>query len=72
MAAVVEVWASELAKLKEKVRLRKPFLSSKAKEEEAEDETQAKEATKVSCRDTTTTTMSEDTVLLIMDRFAPL
>lgn len=68
MSAVVEIWMSELEKLREKVRTRRLFLS-KAKEGEVEEqEKEAKKESKVVHREST---MSEATVFLLMDRFAP-
>ncbi|KAL3597286.1 hypothetical protein D5086_008923 [Populus alba] len=67
MSAVVEIWVSELAKLKEKVTPRKPFLS-KPKEGGVEDEREVKKSKVVQGE----TTMSEATVCLLMDRFAPI
>lgn len=73
MAAVVETWVTELAKLKEKVGPKKPFLFiSKARGvvvEEEEEEREAEKESKVVHRETT---MSEATVCMLMDRFAPL
>ncbi|KAJ6671306.1 hypothetical protein OIU85_015097 [Salix viminalis] len=67
MSAVVESWVSELAKLKEKVRTRMPFLPE-TREGEAEGEKEVKKEIKVVRRETT---MSETTVCLLMDRFVP-
>lgn len=66
MSAVVESWVSELAKLKEKVRTRMPFLPE-IREGEVQGEKEVKEI-KVVRRETT---MSETTVCLLMDRFVP-
>ena len=69
MAAVVETWIGELAKLKEKVKVKtqKP-LFSKAKEEAVEEkEGDTKEARMVQRENM----LSETTVCLLMDRFAP-
>ncbi|KAJ6927144.1 hypothetical protein NC651_011269 [Populus alba x Populus x berolinensis] len=63
MSAVVEIWVSELAKLKEKVTPRKPFLS-KPKEGGVEEEREVKKSKVVQGE----TTMSEATVCLLMDR----
>ncbi|EEF43336.1 conserved hypothetical protein [Ricinus communis] len=68
-AAVVGTWVSELEKLKEKVRPKKPllFLSKKAQGAVVREEKEAaQQESKVE------TTMSEATVCLLMDRFAPL
>lgn len=67
MSAVVESWVSELAKLKEKVRTRMPFLPE-TREGEVEGEKEVKKEIKVVRRETT---MSETTVCLLMDRFVP-
>ncbi|KAF5727228.1 hypothetical protein HS088_TW22G00917 [Tripterygium wilfordii] len=75
MSAVVEVWVSELVRLKEKVKkVRKPLLSkNRDKEEEVEDgRIKAKEDSKLGHVHGDTTTISETTVFLLMDRFAPL
>lgn len=77
MSAVVEVWMSELSKLRDKVEgARKPlFLSRTSREgsqvtlEEGAEETR-KERSRVVQKDAT---LSEDTVVcLLMDRFTPL
>lgn len=65
MSAVLEVWASELAKLKEKVRTRMPFLSE-TRERDVQEEKRVKKERKVALRETT---MSETTVCLLMERF---
>lgn len=65
MSAVVEIWVSELAKLKEKVRTRMPFLSE-TREGEVQGEKGVKKERKVALRETT---MSETTVCLLMERF---
>ncbi|KAG6777793.1 hypothetical protein POTOM_017627 [Populus tomentosa] len=63
MSAVVEIWVSELAKLKEKVTPRKPFLS-KPKEGGVEEKREVKKSEVIQGE----TTMSEATVCLLMDR----
>ncbi|KAG8634871.1 hypothetical protein MANES_17G096900v8 [Manihot esculenta] len=70
MSAVVEIWVTELAKLKEKVRQRKPLISlSKAKGAVvAEEDKEAGKESKVFKRETN---ISESTVFMLMDRFAP-
>ncbi|KAB2609547.1 TMV resistance protein N-like [Pyrus ussuriensis x Pyrus communis] len=85
MAAVVEVWMSELGKLKEKVGAKKRLvLSSKAKqgdgdevEQQQQEQQEFKEAREESSRmvqiqrDLDSSSLSEDTVRLLMDRFVP-
>ncbi|XVE94110.1 hypothetical protein REPUB_Repub01dG0253000 [Reevesia pubescens] len=71
MSEIVGGWMVELAKLKEKVEARKPFLSIKSKKEQKfgkERHVEEKEAAK---DDSKETTMSETTVCLLMDRFVP-
>ncbi|CAL5329164.1 unnamed protein product [Camellia sinensis] len=79
MSVMVDAWVSELVKLGEKVRARKPFLLKRRTDVDQENEASlpkekdhslvlmksAKEAKKDS-------TMSETTIFLIMDRFAPM
>ncbi|KAF9684248.1 hypothetical protein SADUNF_Sadunf04G0098200 [Salix dunnii] len=66
MSAIVDIWVSELAKLKEKVRPpRRPL--SKPEEGLVEEEREVGKR-KVVQRETT---MSEATVCLLMDKFAP-
>ncbi|CAL2278869.1 unnamed protein product [Prunus armeniaca] len=83
VSAVVEVWISELAKLKDKVGAkRRMVFSSKAKEGEGDDEVEEqrqvlKEARKESSRmaqiqrDLDSSTLSEAKVRLLMDGFVP-
>ena len=68
MAAVVETWIGQLAKLKEKVKAKtqKP-LFSKAKEEVEEEKEGANKEARMVQREN----MSETTVCLLMDRFSP-
>ncbi|KAJ4716423.1 mRNA,: RTFL01-34-C05 [Melia azedarach] len=69
MSAVVEICVGEFAKLREKVRARKPILSRAKKEEES---ARVKEEEKERSREVETeTAMSEATICLLMDRFAP-
>ncbi|KAG6762776.1 hypothetical protein POTOM_033297 [Populus tomentosa] len=63
MSAIVDSWASELAKLKEKVRTRMPFLSE-TREVEVKGEKGVEKERKVALRETT---MSETTVCLLME-----
>ena len=69
MAAVVETWIGELVKLKEKVKVKtqKP-LFSKAKEEAVEEKEGATKEARMVQRENM---LSETTVFLLMDRFAP-
>ncbi|KAJ6766153.1 hypothetical protein OIU79_022174 [Salix purpurea] len=67
MSAVVDTWVSELAKLKEKVRPPRRSLSN-PQEGLVEEEREVGKR-KVVQRETT---MSEATVCLLMDRFAPV
>ncbi|CAL8176306.1 unnamed protein product [Prunus armeniaca] len=82
MSAVVEVWMSEFAKLKDKVGAKKRMVfSSKGKQGEGDDEVEEqqvlKEARKESSRmaqiqrDLDSSTLSEATFCLLMDRFVP-
>ncbi|CAB4290321.1 unnamed protein product [Prunus armeniaca] len=82
MSAVMDVWMSELAKLKDKVGAKKRLVfSSKAKQREGDDEVEEqqvlKEARKESSRmaqiqrDFDSSALSEATVRLVMDRFVP-
>ncbi|ONH91398.1 hypothetical protein PRUPE_8G111800 [Prunus persica] len=82
MSAVVEVWMSELAKLKDKVGAKKRMVfSSKAKQGEGDDEVKEqvvfKEARIESSRmaqiqrDLDSSTLSDAKVRLLMDRFVP-
>jgi hypothetical protein len=65
MSAMVEVWIGEIAKLKEKVLTNKSKFS-KSKEGLEEEKDVGREAQK---RDTST--ISESTICLLMDRFVP-
>ncbi|XVE67427.1 hypothetical protein DITRI_Ditri08aG0160100 [Diplodiscus trichospermus] len=67
MSEIVGGWMSELAKLKEKVEARRPFLSRAKKDEQfaKEGHVEEKEAVK---DDSKETTMSEATVCMLMDR----
>ena len=69
MATVVETWMGELAKLKEKVKVKtqKPLFSKAKEEAEEEKEGATKEARNVQ----TENMLSETTVCLLMERFAP-
>jgi|UniRef100_A0A2N9EQU8 hypothetical protein len=75
MSAVVQTWIGELAKLKEKVKVksRKPLFSSKAKGGEVEEEKEAAsmEGRMVQRENNNSNMLSEATVCLLMDRFAP-
>ena len=69
MAAVVETWIGELTKLKEKVKVKtqKPLFSKAKEEVEEEKEGATKEARMVQRENM----LSESTVCLLMERFAP-
>jgi hypothetical protein len=67
MSAIVEVWVCELTKLTEKVLTSNPLLS---KSKQGKDQNN-KESVSVPPRDTSSSTMSEATVCLLMDRFVP-
>ncbi|GMN37502.1 hypothetical protein TIFTF001_006877 [Ficus carica] len=82
MAAVVEMWMSELGKLGQKVRKRPLAVSSKAKVNQGEDRKEEeeevvkkemqKDSSSSSSSSSSSTGLSEETVFLLMDRFAPL
>ncbi|XWS55274.1 hypothetical protein CRYUN_Cryun10bG0161200 [Craigia yunnanensis] len=67
MSDIVGGWMDELAKLKEKVEARRPFLSRAKKDQQFAKigHVEVKEAAK---DDTKETAMSESTVCLLMDR----
>ncbi|KAM6559140.1 hypothetical protein CsatA_028379 [Cannabis sativa] len=77
MSAVVEMCMNELGKLGQKVgaagKRRLVFLSSKPKQDENQHESQ-KENIKAAAASSSysSSTLSEDTVFLLMDRFAPV
>ncbi|KAL5055807.1 hypothetical protein RYX36_036489 [Vicia faba] len=72
MAAILELWVGEFSKIKEKVSIPlKPFFS-KAKQTTTEQNN--KESVDVPSRNSSSrvsSTMSEETVCLLMDRFVP-
>ncbi|KAF7840895.1 hypothetical protein G2W53_003193 [Senna tora] len=73
MSAMAEIWMGELAKLKDKVLSRKPFIS-KGQERSEVEQTVKKEAAKKQNREIIhrdTSMLSESTVCLLMDRFVP-
>jgi len=71
MAAMVEVWIGELAKLKEKVLTNKTKFS-KSKDGLEEEKEVGREAQKeIIAAQRDTTTLSESTICLLMDRFVP-
>ena len=68
MSLMVGEWVGEILKIGEKVRARKPFLLKRRKEVDQEDqrnETEAKLSEKQE------NALSEATICLLMDRFAP-
>ncbi|CAL5211620.1 unnamed protein product [Lathyrus oleraceus] len=70
MAAILELWVGEFSKIREKVIPLKP-LFSKAKQTTEQNN---KEIVDVPSRDSSSShssTMSEETVCLLMDRFVP-
>lgn len=70
MAAILELWVGEFSKIREKVIPLKP-LSSEAKQTKEQNN---KEIVDVPSRDNSSShssTMSEETVCLLMDRFVP-
>ncbi|KAH7836004.1 hypothetical protein Vadar_031891 [Vaccinium darrowii] len=81
MSAMVAVWMGELGKLGEKVRARKPFLLERRKNDQENQENEAslakkKEPSSSVLRNSAAekkkdNTISEATVCLLMDRFAP-
>lgn len=68
MSAIVEVWVGELTKLREKVLPSKPFFS-KPKLETHQNKDKVADTRNTSVSDSST--MSEATVCLLMDRFVP-
>ncbi|KAL5562539.1 hypothetical protein UlMin_032286 [Ulmus minor] len=77
MSEMLEMWKNELAKLGEKVgAAKKPLIvfSSKPKQEaeEEEEEKVVKEGNKKKSSSVEASYLSEETVCLLMDRFAPL
>ncbi|KAF5751136.1 hypothetical protein HS088_TW02G00146 [Tripterygium wilfordii] len=74
MSAVVEVWVSELARLKERVeKVKKPLLLSLSKDKAKEAEEEVEDIKiKAKEKEDDSATISETTVFLLMDMFAPL
>ncbi|XVF00630.1 hypothetical protein REPUB_Repub04eG0017400 [Reevesia pubescens] len=70
MSAIIGGWVDELAKLKEKVEARRPFLSRAKKEQQFAKEGHVEEK-KAAKDDTKETIMSETTVCLLIERFVP-
>ncbi|WP_411024836.1 hypothetical protein, partial [Salmonella sp. s57610] len=71
-AATANVWMGELTKLKEKVRARKPFLFRLKRREDDDQEVHENEAKQtINEQREKETTISEATICLLMDRFAP-
>ena len=72
MSAMVEVWVGELTKLREKVLARKRFLPKEAKAKEGSEVVEKEQHKKENMSvQKDTSTMSEATVCLLMDRFVP-
>lgn len=83
MAAVVNVWVGELTKLGEKVRVKKSSILKTRRSSESAAEDQEQEETKIPIGKSsaavlkspveakTETTLTESTIFLLMDRFAP-
>lgn len=84
MAAVVDVWVGELTKLREKVRVKKSSMLKTRRSSESAAEDQEQEETKIPIgkssaavlkspveAKSTETTLTESTIFLLMDRFAP-
>lgn len=71
MSAGIETWMGELAKLGEKVKARKLLFSKAKKGGEVEEAKEAGKEGRVVQRDNNSTMLSEATVCLLMDRFAP-
>ena len=68
MSLMVGEWVGEILKIGEKVRARKPFLLKRRKEVDQEDQ-ENEAAAKLSKKQENT--MSEATICLLLDRFAP-
>lgn len=68
---MVEVWIGELAKLKEKVLTNKTKISKSKNGLEEEKEVGREAQKEIIAVQRDTTTLSESTICLLMDRFVP-
>ncbi|KAK1315885.1 hypothetical protein QJS10_CPA05g01553 [Acorus calamus] len=70
MSSLIDIWVSELAKLAESTRRLSRPSPKKAESEAAKEETPA-EMRAVRNKPTSRVTVSEATLFMVMDRFAP-
>jgi hypothetical protein len=73
MSAIVEVWVCELTKLTEKVLTSNPLLSKskQGKDQNNKESVSVPPRNNTSVASNSSSTMSEATVCLLMDRFVP-